>query len=151
MTALSSAAAVLCFGGESRVKLEADQVFRFCRCCGVTASTANITIANAASASVAAAMADSSQNYNDHFRETAGPVLSAVVGGAGNLNGSSTSGNPTSGIHSSSSSIKSPLSSPMGVSNHHNGTSNGHSSSSAQQAAAAHSAAANTHNNTSSI
>lgn len=150
MSALSSAAAAAsALEGESRVKLEADQVFRDFAAAVASQHLQQISQSQMQhQQSVAAAMAaDSPQNYNDHFRETAGPVLSAVVGGAATLNGSSTGGNTASGLHSSSSSsIKSPLSSPMGVSTHHNGTSNGHSTPSTQQAAA-HSSTTSTPNN----
>ncbi|TMW41916.1 hypothetical protein DOY81_013004 [Sarcophaga bullata] len=137
MNALSSAAAAAsAIEGDSRVKLEADQVFRDFAAAVASQHLQQISQTQMHQQSVAAAMAaDSPQSYNEHFREAAGSALSAVVGGS-TMNGSSGNGcGGNSGIHSSSSSIKSPLSSPLGVSNHHNGSAGaGHSSSTVQPA-----------------
>ncbi|XP_073844956.1 uncharacterized protein [Musca autumnalis] len=113
MNALSTAAAAL-EGGDSRVKIEADQVFRDFA---------------AAVASQHGQLNPMLQSYNEHFRDAATNALSAVV--------ANTTSNGNSGLHSSSSSMKSPLSSPLGATQngsnsagHSTSTPNHHASSS---------------------
>ncbi|XP_013106859.1 GATA zinc finger domain-containing protein 14 [Stomoxys calcitrans] len=121
MNALSSAAAAAsALEGDGRVKLEADQVFRD------FAAAVHGQLHHQQAAVAAALAADPSQSYNEHFRDAAN-ALSAVASAQHNGNGG-----VLGGMHSSSSSVKSPLSSPLGAT--HNGTNSaGHSSTPTHQ------------------
>ncbi|KAL9874539.1 uncharacterized protein ACN427_012995 [Glossina fuscipes fuscipes] len=79
-------------------------------------------------AAVAAAMADSSPNYTEHFRDTTNNALSGISNPQTNLVGNG-------GLPSSSSSIKSLLSSPIPDGNHNGTTNPGHSSTPQQTVA----------------
>ncbi|XP_075168543.1 uncharacterized protein LOC142240719 [Haematobia irritans] len=130
MNALSSAAvAASAFEGEGRVKIEADQVFR-----DFAAAVHGQFHHQAVAAALAA---DPSQSYNEHFRDAAA-ALSAHHNGNGSAG--------MSGMHSSSSSNKSPLSSPLGP-NQNSTNSAGHSTTPTHQPAL--SVASNLHNPTS--
>ncbi|XP_061389545.1 transcription factor mef2A [Musca vetustissima] len=118
MNALSTAAAAAsALEGDSRVKIEADQVFRDFA---------------AAVASQHGQLTPMLQTYNEHFRDAATSALSAVVANTATTNGNN------GGLHSSSSSMKSPLSSPLGATQngsnsagHSTSTPNHHTASSA--------------------
>ncbi|XP_018795950.1 PREDICTED: uncharacterized membrane protein DDB_G0293934 isoform X2 [Bactrocera latifrons] len=114
--------------GNGHVKIEADQMFRDFAAAVASQQLQQISqtqLHHHQAAAVAAAMADSSQNYNEHFRE----------GNHLNGNGVAHNGNSSGiGISSSSSSMKSPLSSPLdGVNGNHSG--GNPSTNGAQQAA----------------
>lgn len=102
--------------GNGHVKIEADQMFRDFAAAVASQQLQQISqtqLHHHQAAAVAAAMADSSQNYNEHFRD----------GNHMNENGVTHNGNSSGmGISSSSSSMKSPLSSPLdGVNGNHSG------------------------------
>lgn len=127
MNALSTAAAAAsALESDSRVKIEADQVFRDFA---------------AAVASQHGQLTPMLQSYNEHFRDAATNALSAVVANTSTSNGNN-------GLHSSSSSMKSPLSSPLGATQ--NGSNSaGHSTSTPNHHVAAASSSSNNNLNNS--
>uniref|UniRef100_W8BGB7 MADF domain-containing protein n=1 Tax=Ceratitis capitata TaxID=7213 RepID=W8BGB7_CERCA len=137
MNALSSAA-VAASGtenGNGHVKIEADQMFRDFAAAVASQQLQQISqtqLQHQQAAAVAAAMADSSQNYNEHYRDSHHMTNGNGVTHNGNGGGMA--------ISSSSSSMKSPLSSPLdGV----NGNQSGANHTSGTQQAAAHSSSSN--------
>ncbi|KAH8372906.1 hypothetical protein KR009_007880 [Drosophila setifemur] len=103
MTALSTAAASALENVNGQVKIEADQVFRDFAAAVASQQLQQISQSQMQqqAAAVAAVMADSSQGYQDQYKDG-----SVGISGAQNSTGSLTS---------TSSSMKSPLSSPLQV------------------------------------
>ncbi|XP_037952661.1 putative uncharacterized protein DDB_G0277255 [Teleopsis dalmanni] len=132
MNALSSAAAAASAieNANGQVKIEADQVFRDFAAAVASQQLQQISQSQMhhQAAAVAAAMADSSQNYHEHYRDN-------TVGNLG-VGNNTTNGAVGAGIPSSSSSMKSPLSSPLSSSLNGTLAGQGHSTSTPQQVAA---------------
>ncbi|KAH8336924.1 hypothetical protein KR059_008549 [Drosophila kikkawai] len=104
MSALSTAAASALETVNGQVKIEADQVFRDFAAAVASQQLQQIsqTQMQQQAAAVAAVMADSSQGYQEQYKDSSSVGVSGVQNSAGSLT-------------STSSSMKSPLSSPLQV------------------------------------